>query len=288
MPDTYSAIWVSHSSLSDFRNCPRSYFLKNVYKDPNTGHKIQLMAPALALGQAVHTVLERLSSKSVEQRFKTSLVQEFSEVFARFSGEKGGFANAQEEERFRNRGEKMVRQVVTHPGPLATLAIKIQTDLPRFWLSEADGIILCGKIDWLEYIPNVDGVRIIDFKTGSGKEDPRSLQLSIYHLLVHRIQKRRVVGAQYWYLEQSSEPEDRILPPLQEAEEQVLAEAKKVVLARKLEHYPCPKGADGCHYCLPYEQILAGEAKLIGLNNRKDVYVLSNVSQDMDFEAELL
>ena len=61
MPDQYTAVWVSHTSISDFLQCPRAYYLKNVYKDPKTRHKIQLMSPPLALGQVVHSVLESLS-----------------------------------------------------------------------------------------------------------------------------------------------------------------------------------------------------------------------------------
>jgi len=30
--DKFAAIWISHSSISDFLKCPRSYFLKNIYK----------------------------------------------------------------------------------------------------------------------------------------------------------------------------------------------------------------------------------------------------------------
>lgn len=275
--------------MSDFRHCPRSYFLKNVYKSPQTGRKIQLMAPALALGQAVHTVLESLSQKSVDTRFSTSLIAQFDRIWLDFKGEKGGFASNDQEEEYKSRGEMMLRQVMEHPGPLAGLAIKIQTDLPRYWLSESDNLILCGKIDWLEYVADEDGVRIIDFKTGSGREDPLSMQLSIYHLLVHNIQKRRVVGAAYWYLEQSARPEPRDLPSLKNAESQVLAEAKKIALARKLEHFPCPSGTEGCRFCQPYEAILQGKATKIGSANRRDVYILpKNDPSSMEFEAELL
>ena len=61
MADKYTAYWVSHSSINDFLKCPRAYFLKNVYKDPKTGRKIKLISPPLALGQAVHEVVESLS-----------------------------------------------------------------------------------------------------------------------------------------------------------------------------------------------------------------------------------
>ena len=70
----------------------------------------------------------------------------------------------------------MLQRVIKHPGPVAKLAVKIKQDLPYYWLSEEDNIILCGKIDWLEYLPDQDGVHIIDFKTSKYDEAPQSLQ----------------------------------------------------------------------------------------------------------------
>src|SRR3989338_4517432 len=115
MKDKYTAVWVSHSSITDFLKCPRAYFLHNIYK---------------------------------------------------------------------KRGEEMLSYLGQNPGPLKNLAVKIKMDLPYYYLSEQDNIILCGKIDWLEYLPESDSVHIIDFKTGRGEEDKDSLQLPIYHLLV--------------------------------------------------------------------------------------------------------
>jgi ATP-dependent helicase/DNAse subunit B len=65
----------------------------------------------------------------------------------------------------------------------------MKEDLPHYWLSEDDGIILCGKIDWLQYLPDTDSVHIVDFKTSKNKEKANSLQLPIYLLLVSNTQK---------------------------------------------------------------------------------------------------
>ncbi|PIZ81298.1 MAG: hypothetical protein COY02_02810 [Parcubacteria group bacterium CG_4_10_14_0_2_um_filter_41_6] len=90
MPDKYNATWVSHSSISDYIACPRAYYLKNVYKDPNTGHKITLITPALALGQSVHEQLEALSVLPVESRVLSNLVPRFQQEWEKYSGEKEG------------------------------------------------------------------------------------------------------------------------------------------------------------------------------------------------------
>lgn len=271
--DKFSAVWVSHSSISDFINCPRAYYLKNVYKDSSTGHKIAIASPSLSLGQAVHEVLESLSILPTDERFKESLLTKYDNAWKKVSGKRGGFSHPEQEERFKARGADMLRRVMNHPGPLLNKAVKIKMDIPHYWLSETDNIILCGKIDWLEYIEESDSVSIIDFKTGKGDEKTDSLQLPIYHLLVANIQKRKVVKACYWYLDREDELREHDLPDLVEAEQKVLTIAKQIKLARKLELYKCNSG--GCAYCKEFETILRGEAELVGTDElRRDIYVL--------------
>lgn len=290
MPDKYAATWVSHSSLGDFVTCPRSYYLKNVYKDPASGNKIQLISPALALGQVVHAVLESRSKLGVTERFKQPLLEQYDELWQQLAGRKGGFADAAEEQRFKERGEQMLRNVTASPGPVARLAVKLKVDLPYYWLSEAEEIILCGKVDWLEYLPEADGVRIIDFKTGKQKEKEGSLQLPIYRLLVHHTQHRQVIDACYWYLEEADGMVVKTLPSVEAAHEQVHALAKQVRLARKLAMFKCPAGQAGCRACQPYEAVLRGEAEYLRVKNRRDIYALRTNTIDVDgvFESELI
>ena len=287
--DKYSATWVSHTSMGDFLKCPRSYFLKNVYKDPQTGHKVQIMSPALALGQVVHDVLESLSIIPTDKRFSESLLEKFEKSWKKVSGKKGGFTSLEVEEKYKQRGREMLRKVMENPGPLKRLAVKIKQDLPHYWLSEEDNIILCGKIDWLEYLPEKDAVHIIDFKTSKREESANSLQLPIYHLLVHHCQHRKVDGASYWYLEFNDQLAEKELPDLIEAEQQIYQIAKKVKLARQLRVFKCPEGEAGCRYCRPMEQILAGKAELVGVNNyNQDIYILPFVKEDKMPESEIL
>jgi len=286
MPDKYTAIWVSHSSISDFLNCPRSYYLKNVYKDSNTGHKITLMSPALALGQTVHSVLEGLSKLPRDERFSKSLIAIFDEEWEKISGRKGGFSSDEQEYQYKKRGQEMLRRVYNNPGPIEKKAIKIQEELPAYWLSEEDNIRLCGKIDWLEYIEEKDSVHIIDFKTGKKKENDNSLQLPIYHLLVHNCQKRKVEKASYWYLETDDKPSEVVLPDLGEAHRKVLDIAKKIKLARQIEKYDCPKGGN-CFFCDPMEKILKGGGEFIGTDNyKRDIYILKNTQKDNNESSE--
>ena len=182
----------------------------------------------------------------------------------------------------------MLRRVMNNPGPLKNRAVKIKMDLPNFWLSEPDNIILCGKIDWLEYFPDNDAVHIIDFKTGKNEEDGESLQLPIYHLLVKNCQKHDVVKASYWYLDRSDTVNEKTLPDYEEAQQKILKIAKEIKLARKLEMFKCAQ-QDGCYACKPLEAILRGEAEHVGTNDfGAEVYILKESLNEQQGASEVL
>lgn len=288
MPDKYTATWVSHTSISDFLKCPRAYYLKNVYRDPKTNHKIKLTSPALSLGSAVHEVLESLSVLPRQNRFSESLISKFEKVWEKLRGKKGGFLHDEVEYRYKMQGQEMLRRVMNNPGPLDGLAVKIQMDLPYFWLSEEQNIILCGKIDWLEYLPESDTVHIIDFKTGKAEEDEDSLQLPIYHLLVNECQKRNASGASYWYLNSNDKLTSKQLPDLETARKRVLTVAEQIKVARQLNRFKCPEGESGCRFCRPMEAVVKREAEFVGTDDYGyDIYV-SNKDLNENREGVIL
>lgn len=273
--DKYSATWVSHSSISDFLKCPRSYYLRNVYKDPRTGHKMTIMTPPLALGQSVHEVTESLAVLPTEERLKISLVKKLDPVWLKITGKKGGFKTHSEEMIYKDRAEQMLINLQEDPGPVAHPAIKIKSsiNLPNYWISEEDNIILCGKIDWLEYVEKNDSVHIIDFKTGKNEESDDSLQLPIYLLLATKTQSKKVTGAAYWYLDRDEGFVEKKLPDIKESFEKVYEVARRIKLARQINHFKCPK--NGCFACRPYERILKGEGEKVAVSEtRQDVYIL--------------
>ncbi len=281
--DPYSAVWVSHTSITDFLTCPRAYYLKNVYKDPKTGHKIKVMSPPLALGQAVHEVLDQISVLPTPDRLRTSLIERFQASWEKVSGERGGFFSPETERRYKERGEEMLRRVMKNPGPIAQPAVKIKEKLPHYWLSDEKNIILCGKVDWLEYLSDSDGVHIIDFKTSKAHEKDGSLQLPIYHLLVHNTQSRTVSKASYWYLGMQDTLSEKPLPDLEDAHETVLEIAVRMKTARQLKRFSCPSGDEGCFACRPFERVLRGEAQFVGVDEyRADIYVFPPQDSDPD------
>lgn len=277
MNTTYNpATWISNTSINDFVRCQKAYFLHNVYKDPKTGHRISLINPYLALGQSVHEVLEELAVLNVEERFTKSLLERYEEVWQKISGKKGGFASDQEEQSFKQRGQSMLQRVMEHPGPLLNKAVRLKiTDpsfpLPNFQFSVQDNIILSGKIDWMEYLPETDSVHIIDFKTGKNEEDPTSLQLGIYCLLVKNLQKRNIHKVSYWYLDSENKPTDVEIPDFDETQIKVLEIGQKIKKARSNREFDCIK--NGCYACKPYQSIINGQAEFIGTVGYQDLYI---------------
>jgi len=278
--DKYGAVWVSHSSMGDFLKCPRAYYLHNVYKDPKTGRKINLVAPAMSLGLAVHNTLEDLKEIPVEERLKHDLLADYEKAWEAVSGKPGGFKTEEEEADYKARGKAMIERVIKNLGPIAKKTVRLkaaQNNMPpNFVLSEEDGgIILCGLIDWLEYREEDDSIKVIDFKTGKNEEAEDSLQLPIYLLLLSELQKRTVSGAAYWYLDKDDAPLDMPLPSIEEAREKVLTVAKQVKEAREKKLYDCPRGESGCFACQPYEKIVRGEAEYLGVGGYgQDIYLV--------------
>jgi ATP-dependent helicase/DNAse subunit B len=276
VPDKYSAVWVSHSSISDYIKCPRAYFLRNIYKDPKTGHKITVVTPPLSLGSAVHEVIESLAILPAEERLKISLVKKFDPVWLKYSGKKGGFKNYSNESVYRDRGISMLMNLQENPGPISKAAIKIKTGsmgLPNYYLSEKDNIILCGKIDWLEYLADTDSVHVIDFKTGKNEEQEESLQLPIYLLLATNTQSKKVTKVSYWYLDRDDGLTEKKLPKMRKSLGKVLKIAKEIKKAREKGVFECPKG--GCFKCRPLENVLRGMGELVSVaDGRQDVYIL--------------
>jgi hypothetical protein len=217
----------------------------------------------------VHEVLESLRNYPAEERFTRDLFADYDDAWSKVAGKAGGFRNEDEEAAAKEKGRIMIERVLAHPGPLTKKTVRLPAPEnnmpPHFYLSEEDNIILCGLVDWLEYVEDDDSVRIIDFKTGKHKEEADSLQLPIYLLLLTALQKRVVSGAAYWYLDTDDAPVDASLPTADEACERVLHTARAVKKAREKRAFECPQGPDGCFACQPYEKILRGEAEYVGV-----------------------
>lgn len=278
MPDKYTAVWVSHSSMGDFIKCPRAYYLKNIYKDPKTKRKMNIVNPALSLGVSVHEVLEGLGDFPSEERMNRDLLAWFDEVWKKVTGIQGGFTDPDQEKEYKERGVAMLKNVMKDPRFLVQKRIKLpKAEMnPNFYLSEEDNIILNGLVDWIEYLPESDSLHIVDFKTGKKEEGESSLQLPIYLLLCNALQKRKVTKASYWYLETDTIVEKE-LPDLDTARRSVLEMALRVKEAREKQEFLCPKGPESCFHCRPFEKILQNDPSVtyVGIGGfNQDIYMV--------------
>ncbi|MFC1710465.1 RecB family exonuclease [Patescibacteria group bacterium] len=274
--DKYKALWLSHSSIGDFLKCPRLYYLRAIYKDPKTGNKMTIMTPPLALGQIVHEIVESLSILPTKDRFRVSPLDKFNLAWEKITGEKGGFFDSAQEAEYKDRGVNMLKRLEQNPGPLLNKTIKIKTEdgLPYYWFSEEENMILCGKIDWLEYLDLSDSVHIIDFKTGKNEEDEDSLQLPIYLLLASNTQSKKVEKLSFWYLDNREGIKEQDLPDMDASIERVEKIAKRIKLARQINRFNCQH--NGCMHCNPYERVLKSEGKKVGISEyRQDIYILN-------------
>lgn len=277
--DKYTATWVSHSSMGDYHTCPRLYYLRAMYKNPKTGKKISVVAPALSLGVAVHNVLEGLGQFKAEERMNRDLIAWFEKEWKGVEGKKGGFTSDEQEAEYKQRGLRMIETVVKDPRFLTNKAVKLPKKEmnPNFWLT--DTIILNGLIDWIEYLPADDSLHLVDFKTGKNEERGDSLQLPIYLLLCNELQKRKVSKASYWYLESDTMVEKE-LPDAAKAHAKVLERALPVRAARERalkekvdDVFVCPHGAEGCRNCRDFEAVVRkiqtgeGSATFVGTGN---------------------
>lgn len=263
MPNKFQATWASPSSIGDFINCPRAYYLKNVWKDDSKA-KMSTVSPYLTLGSVVHEMLEPLAEIPSEQRKNKKFAPEFFKSWANYAGEKGGFDNDEQEEEFKQRGIAMLKNVKENiqylEGETHFLMPK-RSDLPWLWLSEKEEIILCGKLDWIN---KDDGYRVLDFKTGQRDEKEGSLQLPIYSILLNHFCKAEKVSAQYWYVARDSAPVEKKLPDVEESKKIILDIALKMKESRAAQKFDCPYG--GCFACDDFEKILRGEGKFVGTN----------------------
>jgi ATP-dependent helicase/DNAse subunit B len=270
MSDKYKAVWVSYSSISDFLKCPRSYYLKNIYKNPQSGKKIEVTKPALSLGSAVHGVLEPLSKLDAEKRFESDLTEAFDKEFAKYSGKKGGFVNQEEFELYKQRGQKMIRNVIKNKTILEHSTYNLNVELLNAWLSKNENIVICGKIDWIDKDENTGTLSVIDFKT-SKEEEENALQLQIYALLLHILDKENVNRLNYWYLDFNDALTEADLPEVKESYKHILELALKIKAAREIGTFECRRGS--CYACRDYEKVFNGEAEQVGIGNfNREIY----------------
>jgi hypothetical protein len=265
-------IYVSYTSLSDFLKCPRSYYLKNVYRDTQQGFKLQIINPYLVLGSTVHDAIKwYLESPKKPSREQT--LDQFRNYWRKYHGKKGGFSDDNEEASFGIRGLKMLDNFLDHVEVLEPCAPFIS--FPKYNL--IDNILMIGNFDFVGFCP--DGtLHIVDFKTGTHDEES-TLQLYMYAILAEEVFKKKVSKASFWYLDRDDGPREIVLDPLDGQLEWLQTKALLLKQAIDDNKWVCAKEPDGlCRDCKDYQALLDGKGEFLfsDFRYKKEIYYLKS------------
>lgn len=264
------ALWVSYTALKDFLKCPRSYYLKNRYRNPKTGNRLQIASAPMTLGSLVHDAIKwYLQTNRVASL--EDVVKKFRNHWLKYQGKRGGFRSREEEGGFGKRGLQMLdnfyknREILEKNTPAY--------DFLRFMLDEK--IVLNGKLDFLGERPD-GSLHIVDFKSGS-KDEEDSTQLHTYAILAESNFQKPISKISYWYLDRDSAPKEAVLDSLEDHLEYLKEKAQEIKKAIEKNEWICKKSPELCFDCQDYQAILdgKGEFQFSDEEFKKDVYFLA-------------
>jgi CRISPR/Cas system-associated exonuclease Cas4 (RecB family) len=267
------AIYVSYTALNDFLNCPRAYYLKNIYRDSRHDYRLQIASPYLNLGSLVHDTirwyLESSDKPSVEQTLK-----QFRNFWGKYRGKRGGFVSLEDEASFGKRGLQMLENFLANADVLGK-SMPVAS-FPKFRI--VDNLLLIGNMDYVESLP--DGtLHIVDFKTGSKDEDS-PLQLYIYAILAENYYHRKVTKVSFWYLDRESKPKEVVLEPLQPTVDWLVEKGVQLKQAITNNNWICKRPDSPCRDCQDYTAVIEGKGEFLFTDEhyKKEVFFLDKTS----------
>lgn len=251
-------IYISYTSLSDFLKCPKAYYFKNIYRDKNTGYRIQIASPYLTLGAVVHDAI-RWYLQMQGQVTKEQFEKKFRNLWLKFRGKRGGFIDDLQEAEFGKRGLKMIFNFFEN-------AKNLEKTIPAFDLIKyplVDNLILIGRLDFIG--EDKDGnLHLIDFKTGA-QDEKDALQLHIYAILAENALGKKITKISYWYLDKETESKEAVLDSLEAKMEWIKMKSMEIKKTIEVGSWVCIKNGleDGklCRDCQDYQDILEGKGQ---------------------------
>ncbi len=263
------ATFISYSALADFQDCPKAYFLKNVYRDPLHSYRIQLASPYLTLGSLVHDTIHWYQTRSEKPTGKQT-IEQFRNFWGKYRGKRGGFTSVEEEAGFGKRGLSMLENFLANKDVLGHSMPA--TNFPKFTIE--DNLIFTGNMDYVEALSG-GSLHVIDFKTGTKDEDG-PIQLYLYALMAENYYQRPVKKASFWYLDRQSSPSEVVLQDSGQTFSWLLGKAREVKKARLENSWICSHDDSLCRDCRDYGAIIEGKAEFMFTDERykKEVYFL--------------
>lgn len=263
------ALWISYTGLRDFLKCPGAYYLKNRYRDPKTGNRLQIASAPMTLGNLVHDAIKwYLQTGRVAD--KDAVIKQFKNHWLKYRGKKGGFSSVAEEGEMGKRGLAMLDNFINNVSFLEPHVPIF--DFLKFRLD--DKIVLNGRVDFVGELPD-GSLHILDFKTGS-KEEEDSTQLHTYAILAESHLQRPVSKISYWYLDRESAPKEAVLDLLEEKLEWLRQKALEIKKAVEEDKWECIEKDKLCRDCKNYQAIIDGKGEFQFSDEafKKDVYFL--------------
>ncbi len=264
-----NALFISYTALKDFQRCPRAYYLKNRYRDPKSGYRLQIASEAMTLGSVVHDTIKWFLQTN-RLATKEDLIKKYRNNWLKYRGKRGGFKSDEDEAVFGKKGLQILDSFFDNRANLVP-------NLPAYDFLKflIDGkIVLNGKIDFLGVLPD-GSLHVVDFKTGR-KEEEDSLQLHIYAILAESNFQKAVSKISYWYLEREDFPKEAVLDPLEGKLEWIKNKALEINDAIKEDNWVCIEGDNQYNECRSYQAIIDGKGEFQFADDdfKKNVYFL--------------
>ncbi|MBI2315221.1 ATP-dependent helicase [Candidatus Daviesbacteria bacterium] len=147
---------LSATGLDNFIKCPWRYFFRNLVSLPERKDK------NLIFGSAVHFALSAyIKYGKIKKRRYHFLIDKFREYLD------GQPLSQEEETECLTKGEKALKHFYKEAIP--AWPADLQSEMPIKGVKFAEGIILNGRLDMIEFLPGDGAVRVHDFKSGKPK-----------------------------------------------------------------------------------------------------------------------
>ncbi|NQU07045.1 MAG: PD-(D/E)XK nuclease family protein, partial [Candidatus Abyssubacteria bacterium] len=212
------SVALSYSSLVLFRQCPMKYALRYVYNLPlspheESGDENHSRADAFALGNLLHGVLMQYHRQN-----RSGAKADAFEIFENLS------RGCPQE--LLSAGREMIGKYLDSP---LSQTNTLDEEKEFHWRIECGHhkIMLEGKIDRIHY--QGDSLKIVDYKTGSRREESHRLQLGIYRLAIEAVLGKGNILTSNFYLSTGEEVEYRFTAEeLNRIRDDIIEDARKI------------------------------------------------------------
>jgi DNA helicase-2/ATP-dependent DNA helicase PcrA len=230
---------LSYSQLESYRNCPREYQYRHIYRLPTRP------SPEQDFGIAVHTALSQILDQN---RQGQPPVEEAVAIFDRLFGQER-FSDPVNADLWLERGRRFIRDL-HRKGRLNGRSLHVDPE-QAFSLS-LPGFKVRGRIDRIDREER-GGYKVIDYKTGDVKQEwelERDLQLGLYAIAAEQVFGLKPVTLAVCYLEDANEVEVLKTTSQLAADQEVAEELAAGIMAGEFSPQPTPWKCRHCDFRL--------------------------------------